>query len=72
MPNFIFEDQIERALVRKLQHLHGFDVLTCHTEETQRLATLATRKLAALAALKQSLLHQAFTGGLRQAQPPLA
>jgi hypothetical protein len=24
MPNFISEDQIERALVQKLQHLHGF------------------------------------------------
>jgi hypothetical protein len=30
MPNFISEDQIERALVQKLQHLHGFDVLGCH------------------------------------------
>ncbi len=34
------------------------------SEETQRLATLYERKLAALAALKQSLLHQAFTGNL--------
>ncbi|MDD5201434.1 MAG: restriction endonuclease subunit S [Terrimicrobiaceae bacterium] len=33
-------------------------------EETQRLATLYTRKLAALEALKKSLLHQAFTGHL--------
>ncbi len=33
-------------------------------EETQRLATLYTRKLAALEALKKSLLHQAFTGQL--------
>jgi type I restriction enzyme R subunit len=33
MPNFISEDQIERALVQKLQHLHGFDVLECHTED---------------------------------------
>ena len=33
-------------------------------EETQRLATLYTRKLAALEALKKSLLHQAFTGAL--------
>ena len=31
-------------------------------EETQRLARLYERKLAALAALKKSLLHQAFTG----------
>ena len=33
-------------------------------EETQRLATLYERKLAALEALKKSLLHQAFTGEL--------
>lgn len=32
--------------------------------ETQRLAALYTRKLAALEALKKSLLHQAFTGQL--------
>ncbi len=32
--------------------------------ETQRLTTLYSRKLSALAELKQSLLHQAFTGNL--------
>ena len=32
--------------------------------ETQRLASIYQRKLAALDALKQSLLHQAFTGAL--------
>jgi type I restriction enzyme, S subunit len=32
--------------------------------ETRRLATLYTRKLAALEALKKSLLHQAFSGKL--------
>lgn len=34
------------------------------TEETQRLARLYEQKLAALEALKKSLLHQAFTGRL--------
>ncbi len=34
------------------------------TEETQRLASIYERKLAALDALKKSLLHQAFTGEL--------
>ena len=34
------------------------------TAETQRLARLYERKLAALEALKKSLLHQAFTGEL--------
>ena len=38
-----------------------FDTLV---EETQRLASLYERKLAALAALKRLLLHQAFTGEL--------
>jgi type I restriction enzyme S subunit len=33
-------------------------------EETQRLTRLYSQKLAALEALKKSLLHQAFTGGL--------
>ena len=36
-----------------------FDALI---DETQRLAHLYERKLAALEALKKSLLHQAFTG----------
>jgi type I restriction enzyme S subunit len=34
------------------------------TKETERLASLYERKLAALEALKESLLHQAFTGQL--------
>jgi len=33
-------------------------------EETQRLESLYQRKLAALDALKKSLLHQAFSGAL--------
>ena len=33
-------------------------------EETQRLATIYERKLAALDDLKKSLLHQAFSGEL--------
>ena len=31
MPTFISEDQIERALLQRLQHVCGFDVLDCHT-----------------------------------------
>jgi len=37
MPNFISEDQIEQALVQRLQHLHSFDVLDCHTENAEDL-----------------------------------
>ena len=33
-------------------------------EETQRLESIYQQKLAALEALKKSLLHQAFTGKL--------
>jgi hypothetical protein len=35
-----------------------------NTRETQRLAFICTRKLAALEALQKTLLHQAFTGEL--------
>lgn len=37
MPNFISEDQFERAMVQKLQHLHGFDTLDCHTQDAEDL-----------------------------------
>jgi type I restriction enzyme S subunit len=47
------EKQLE--VVEHLDSLH---------EETQRLARIYERKLAALAELKKSLLHQAFTGEL--------
>ena len=46
--------ELRRAVAR-------FDVLV---DETQRLARLYERKLAALEALKKSLLHQAFAGEL--------
>jgi type I restriction enzyme S subunit len=45
----------QKAIVEKLDALR---------EETQRLETIYEQKLTALAALKQSLLHQAFTGNL--------
>ena len=37
MPNFISEDDIEQALLQHLQHLHGFDVLECHTADPDDL-----------------------------------
>ena len=45
----------QKTIVTKLDTL---------SQETQRLASHYERKLAALAALKKSLLHQAFTGKL--------
>src|SRR5690348_16010840 len=35
MPNFISEDQLERAMVQKLVQLHGFELLNCHTENPE-------------------------------------
>jgi type I restriction enzyme, S subunit len=40
------------------------DIVDLLREETQRLARLYEQKLAALEALKKSLLHQAFSGNL--------
>jgi len=37
MPNFISEDQIEQALLQKLQHVHGYDVLECGTTDREDL-----------------------------------
>lgn len=37
MPNFISEDQIERALVQKLTQLYSFASLNCHTEDPEDL-----------------------------------
>ena len=45
----------QKAIVKRLDNL---------SEETQHLATLYERKLAALEALKKSLLNQAFSGQL--------
>ena len=53
--SFPHELEKQNPIVSKLDDLRG---------ETQRLASLYERKLAALEALKKSLLHQAFTGEL--------
>ena len=45
----------QKELAEKLDNLH---------KETQRLESIYQRKLAALEALKKSLLHQAFSGEL--------
>jgi type I restriction enzyme R subunit len=37
MPNFISEDQIERALVQKLVQLYSFDSLNCYTKDPEDL-----------------------------------
>jgi type I restriction enzyme R subunit len=37
MPNFISEDQIEREMLHKLEHLHNFASLNCNTEDPEDL-----------------------------------
>src|SRR6266849_2075511 len=37
MPNFISEDQIEQALLQRLQHQLGYDVLNCYTTDPEDL-----------------------------------
>ena len=44
MPNFISEDQIEQALLQRLQHGCGFDVLNCHTTDPADLNDGSGRK----------------------------
>tara|TARA_R100000655_G_scaffold31056_3_gene62345 strand:+ start:5278 stop:8526 length:3249 start_codon:yes stop_codon:yes gene_type:complete len=37
MPNFLSEDNIEQAMVQRLQHLYGYDVLDCYTTDAADL-----------------------------------
>ena len=62
-PSRILSNVISFPVERKeqMQLVAKIDALR---EETQRLASLYQRKLAALAELKKSLLHQAFSGAL--------
>jgi len=55
---------VELLLPPLAEQLHIVTRLDALSKETQRLANLYERKLAALDALKKSLLHQAFTGNL--------
>jgi type I restriction enzyme, R subunit len=74
MPNFISEDQIERALVQKLQHLHGFDVLECHTEDPEDLNDGSNRATKSDVILLDRVreaamrLNPAVTGQLKSGQ----
>jgi type I restriction enzyme R subunit len=44
MPNFISEDQIEQALLQRLQHVCGFDVLNCYSADPADLNDGSGRK----------------------------
>lgn len=66
MANFISEDDIEKALLQRLQHLFGFDVLDCNTAKPDQLhdgsnrhdkrdVVLADRLLAACTGLNPDI-----------------
>ena len=56
--------QVLRHAVGDLQQRRIVEEFDNFAEQTQHLARLYEQKLAALEALKKSLLHQAFTGAL--------
>jgi len=56
--------EIKIPLPPILEQKHLVKTIKSLTQETQRLESLYQRKLAALAELKKSLLHQAFSGAL--------
>lgn len=75
MPNFISEDDIEQAMVQKLQHLYGYDALNCYTTEPDNLADgsgredkreviLRDRLLAAAVALNPGIPKEAVVGAV--------
>src|SRR6185295_13480334 len=37
MPNFISEDQIEQALLQRLEQVHKFEILRCHCKDPEDL-----------------------------------
>lgn len=41
-PNIIGEDDIEQALLQRLQHLHGFDTLNCYTARSSSSSSQAS------------------------------
>ena len=43
MPNFIFEDAIEKAAIRKLTDRHGYRTINCHTSDLEDLNDKSNR-----------------------------
>ena len=81
MPNFISEDQIEQAMLQRLQHLCGYDVLDCHTAQPEDLqdgsgrtdkreVILLDRLRAALARLNPDLPESAREQAIAILQQP--
>src|SRR5687768_16144115 len=43
MPNFISEDQIEQALLQRLEEKHKFEILRCHCKDPEDLNDRSNR-----------------------------
>lgn len=44
MPNFISEDQIEQALLQRLKDVHGYELLNCHTTDSDDINDGSNRR----------------------------
>ena len=77
MPNFISEDDIEVAMVQRLQHLYGYDTLNCYTADPEDLndgsgrtdkreVILQDRLKEAAIALNPGIPESAIDDALRQ------
>lgn len=77
MPNFISEDNIEQAIVQRLQHVYGYDTLNCYTPDPatlnddsgrtdKREVILHDRLKEAAIALNPSIPEPAIDDALKQ------
>ena len=77
MPNFLSEDDIEQAMVQRLQHLYGYDVQDCYTADPadlndgsgrtdKRDVILRDRLQAAAIALNPGIPESAIDEALKQ------
>ena len=77
MPNFISEDDIEQAMMQRLQHVYGYDTLNCFTADPadlvdgsgrtdKRDAILHDRLQAAAVALNPDIPESAIDDALKQ------
>jgi type I restriction enzyme, R subunit len=77
MPNFISEDQIEQALLQRLEQVHKFEILRCHCKDPEDLndnsgrtnkrdVILVDRVRDAAGALNKHLPHSAIDEALER------
>ncbi|HRF45002.1 MAG TPA: type I restriction endonuclease subunit R [Candidatus Competibacteraceae bacterium] len=81
MPNFLSEDDIEQAMLQRLQHLYGYDALICHTADPhdlndgsgrsdKREVILHDRLKAAVTGLNPGIPESAIDDALKQLCDP--